>query len=269
MTIVKTVWLFDVDGVITNPSLKKITVPQIIDEIIKRLENSEPVALVTGRSLEWVEERVLDPLEKRILNKNLLSTIFVSGEFGGSKLIYQKGKRQAFVDLNLAVPEKLIKSAKEISQEFSKTMEWDVSKRTMISIEMKDNNSLDQFSMLQLDLVNRLKQLLKSLYLNEEYSVHKDRIATNIMKKKANKAYATNQVLNWLKEKDIRPENFVAFGDSISDLAIGEAIHFTGKPIKFIFVGENADLNEHNFHFPVVVTKNRCEEGTLEFLKNN
>src|SRR3989344_2543991 len=99
---VDTAWIFDVDGVITDPEKKEVTNPQLFDELIKRLKKGEPVALATGRALEWVIKKIVNPLESRIKENNsdisLLDNFYVSGEFGGSHLFYNKGKRELFVN---------------------------------------------------------------------------------------------------------------------------------------------------------------------------
>lgn len=40
---------------ITNPEQKRVTEPRILEEIIKRLKTAEPVALVTGRSIDFTQ----------------------------------------------------------------------------------------------------------------------------------------------------------------------------------------------------------------------
>ena len=42
-------WIFDVDGVITNPIEKRVTLSKIVDELIRRLKKNEPIGLNTGR----------------------------------------------------------------------------------------------------------------------------------------------------------------------------------------------------------------------------
>mgnify|MGYP001619811015 CR=1 FL=1 len=262
-------WLFDVDGVITNSEQKRVTEPRILDEIIKRLQAGEMVALITGRSLKWVEERVLNPLEEKIENKEILDNLFVSGEFGGPNLKYLRGEKVYSVDPNISVPQEIVDSARAISEEFSKTMMWDESKKTMVSIEMKDGIAISDFSGPQSDLVRRLDELLGEKGLKEKYWIHRDLIGTNIMERTANKSLATKQVLTWLRENGIKPENFVAFGDNKSDLEIGNEISLQGLPVQFVFVGGKELLENQKFDFPVIFTNGIYENGTLEYLTSN
>ena len=75
-------FLLDVDGVVTNPVEKKITEPQIFDAIISNLTQGNPVALNTGRSNEWMIDRVIKPLNEKVADKSLLKNFFAVGEKG-------------------------------------------------------------------------------------------------------------------------------------------------------------------------------------------
>lgn len=47
---VDTAYLFDVDGVLTDPVEKRVDREEIFSEIISRLQSGQPVAFNTGRS---------------------------------------------------------------------------------------------------------------------------------------------------------------------------------------------------------------------------
>ena len=266
MKKVKHAWIFDVDGVITNPEEKVVTRPRILEEIIKRLQSGEPVALVTGRSLEWLVRSVLSPLEKRIDDKTLMDRLYVSGEFGGAYIKFPGGQKQSFVDEEIVIPVNIIESAKQIASEFSHSMFFDTTKRTMVSIEMNDNASVREFRQYQRRLIPKLRDVLGGKGLLAVFDIHADRIATNIKHKRANKYFAAKQVANWLKEKSLKPKEFVIFGDAESDLEMGMEIYDQGLKVRFVFVGGQEELKGKEFPFPVIFTKGHCEEGTLEYL---
>lgn len=50
-------FFLDVDGVITDPTEKKVIEPQVFDHIIENLTAGNSIALITGRSNEWMIER--------------------------------------------------------------------------------------------------------------------------------------------------------------------------------------------------------------------
>lgn len=269
MKTTKNAWLFDVDGVITNPEQKRVTEPQILDEIAKRLQRNEPVALITGRNLEWVTDRVASQLETKVTEKKLLDNLFVSGEFGGSFTIYRNGQRNQKVDEEIRVPQDIIEKAREIAAKFSDSMFFDESKKTMVSIEMNDNLSIDQFKSPQKELVEQLNRMLEEEHVQDRFMVHADSIATNIRDKKANKRFAAKQVIGWLVDKGIRPQSFITTGDSSSDLEMAQEIHDKGLPVTFVFVGKETDrrkIGGQNLPFPVTFTQGKYEKGTLEYL---
>lgn len=55
-------WLFDVDGPLSDPIAKRMTEHVLLEELVARLARREPVVLNTGRALPWVIENVLTPL---------------------------------------------------------------------------------------------------------------------------------------------------------------------------------------------------------------
>src|SRR3990167_214820 len=97
---VDTAWIFDIDGVVTNPTKKKVKKLQILDHIAKRLQQGEPVIFNTGRSLPWTIERVND--------KRVLENLFAAGEKGGTWLTFgQDGKIQQHKDGSISIPSSL------------------------------------------------------------------------------------------------------------------------------------------------------------------
>lgn len=262
-------WLFDVDGVITHPEQKKVTEPDILDQIIKRLEAGEPVALVTGRSLEWMVERVVEPLEQKITDKSVLGNFFAVGEKGGAWLSYSADfERVEAIDQSISVPDFLQAEIRGvIRDQFSQSMFFDDTKRTMISTEMKDNVTVSEYEPEQLKLEKILRELLEKYQLSDRFKVDPTRIATDVENKHVGKALGSGKVLEWLESRKIKPQNFITFGDSKSDVPMAEHIHNQGFPVTLVFVGGRKLLEGRTFAFPVVFTANECEKGTLEYLR--
>lgn len=123
-------WLFDVDGVITNPE-EKIANPQILSEIARRLKRSEPVALATGRSIDFMRSRVVWPLRDLIASPTLLRNFLAVGEKGGTWISYNReGKEQENVDFDISIPKELIEKVKNlINEDFADVMFFDETKK--------------------------------------------------------------------------------------------------------------------------------------------
>ena len=258
-------WLFDVDGVLTNPE-EKIANPQILSEIARRLENGDPVALATGRSTDFMRIRVVDPLKELLNNPNQLQNFLAVGEKGGVWMSYSEGKEQENVDPEIYMPQELVKKVKSlIKEEFSDVMFFDETKRTMISTEMNDGADMDKYHERQKALNEKLKEFIKdSQGLELDPSV----IATDIQHKHVGKDLAVRHVLEWLRERGIKLSQVIAFGDSKSDIAMAEEVHRQGLPVKMIFVGKPSDIEGMEKPFPVVMTSKLFDKGTLEFLQN-
>lgn len=267
-------WLFDVDGVITNPEKKRVTEPKILDEIRKRLKAEEPVALVTGRSIDFMQDRVIGPLRDKINDPSLLQNFLAMGEKGGVWITYdESGNPQEHIDSEISVPHDLQDQVKRlIEDEFSDLMFYDETKKTMISTEMKDRVSLQDYHGRQQVLNQKLKELVASHGSSDQMEVDPTTIATDIQNKHVGKDFAARRVLAWLKEKGIKPQNFVAMGDSRSDVPMAREVHDQGFPVTFVFVGKEEDRNHIkslNLPFPVTFTQNKYESGTVEYLTSN
>jgi len=74
--------------------------------------------------------------------------------------------------------------------------------------------------------------------------------------------------LEWLKRRRIEPKQFIAFGDSRSDLEMAEEIQQKGQAVEFVFVGEEGELAGSNHSFSVTFTKNHHEKGVIEYLNS-
>ncbi len=262
----KTAWLFDIDGVITNPETKHVEEKEITDFIVQRLENGDFVALVTGRALSWILDRVTPLIESGIKNPVFLNNFYVSGEFGGTFMVWDNGTEKSEIDRSISIPQEIISEAKKAAEEFSDSNFFDPDKKTMVSIEMKDGMRVEDFAPIQARLADALRSILDKYDQGEKLEVHVDRIATNIRDKNLNKHYSARQVAKWIDSKGIKPEIYRIFGDSASDVEMAEEINSTKTPIEMIFVGEKDQLKGKNFNFPVIFTDAACDKGVLEFI---
>jgi len=259
-------WLFDVDGVITNPLEKSITEPGMIPEIVKRLNAFEPVGIVSGRALPWLIAQVVSLVENQATDKALLENLFVSAEFGGVSVHYKDGQEVKVIDQSVSLPEDLKDRVSGIVRgEFEDVAFIDEEKVTHFSAEMKRGVSMEQFKKRQGELSARLVQAVKDADQTDEIEVHNDRIATNVKNRKLNKHLAIQKILKWLDDRGITPQMFHVFGDSRSDLEMGYELNTRGKKVRFVYVGEE-DLGELPFE---VVQQGNVDKGTLEYLLSN
>jgi hypothetical protein len=268
MKTVDRMLVFDVDGVITNPKKKRVTEPEILDEIIKQLEKSDPAALVTGRAHEWIIDRVIGLIENKAQDRIILDNLFISKEFGGAYSIYENGVRKDFSNEHSTISKDLLNEvSKIVNNNFSDSMFVDPDKKTMISIEMKDNFSIEKFRIFQGEFLKEIRKIIRKYDPDQQLDVHVDIIATNIRNKNSNKRYATKQLLGWLSDKKISPKKYFVFGDTVGDRDIAQELYEGKFPVKFVFVGEKTELGTTKSDFTIIFPQSKYDKGTLEFLK--
>lgn len=266
--IVNIAWIFDIDGVVTNPSEKKVNKPQILVHIASKLKNGEPVAFNTGRSSSWLIEHVINPLLEMIDNRRILDNFIAVGEKGGTWIIFDKdGTIKQHKDASISVPESLQQQVKKlIEANYSESMIYDNSKQTMISTEMNNGLSIEEYKKDQNKLTLQLKKLLQENNFLDKLKIDPTTIAVDVENKHVGKGFAIERILDLFKKKGIKPKQFIAFGDSPSDIAMAEKLHERNLTFTFIFVDDKGHLKGREYPFPIIYTKNRFDKGTLEFL---
>lgn len=265
--VVKFAWVFDVDGVITNIEREVITEPLILDSIIKILEKGQPVALNTGRGIDWVEKTVLNPLKIKTSNLQIFNSLFIVAESGGITTTFnQDGSSDIKIDPSLKMPSDLDQKVRELVQtKYSKSMRYE-DKKTMITTKIKEGYSVDEYQKSQREIAKDLQNLIHSYGLENKFKVALTTIGTDIMHNNAGKDKGIELILNWLLKRGIKPQKFITFGDSESDVPMAQKLHKEGKNVELVYVGNNP--LKKDYPFPIKQTEEKFEKGTLEFLKS-
>lgn len=264
----KTVYIFDVDGVLTNPSLKKIEHKEILNKIAKLLENNL-VALNTGRSLAWILERVINPLIELVEDKDNLENFYAVGEKGGTWLSISKSAQvNEFKDEQISTPLELRNKVRElIESEFADTTFFDNSKETMVSAEMNDGQNPEEgYRAAQNQLITKLKKILEEEGLDKNFKIDPTTIATDIENKIVGKDFGVNRIIAWFKAKNVIIDRIICFGDSKSDIPMAQEIYKMGYAPEFVYVGK--DALENYYPFKVIYAHEKYDRGTLEYLNH-
>lgn len=256
-------WLFDVDGVITNPETRKPD-SEVVSEIRKKLASGQPVAIITGRSFEWLDDTLLRDFEAETEDKSTLDNLFVSTEFGGMHMDYTGGKRNEPREEDQRIPEDVAIEAKKEIEKNRNTVFLDTSKRTTLTAEMNHRTIVDDFKPVGRDLFATFQKILSEKNASD-FVAHLDTIAVNIRHKNANKSYATAQALKWVRVKGMKPESYYVFGDSPSDIEMGEELERENLPFEFVYVGKKKP--DQKVNFPITFTGGNYEKDTAVFLK--
>lgn len=294
---VRQMYIFDVDGPIVEPASETITHPEILSSIIDELNANRPVAFITGRGIDWlmngkvieypqinITSGVVGLIEQQVNDKSILDNFFVSAEFGGCTITYRNGERIVQIQKTTSLPQHLLQTAKQLIQKkYSKTMMVEP-KLTHFTAKIDNKDKLAKqgktfadFKNEQTQLVNELEALLKQEGLSDQLEIHKDRIATNIRDRHINKAFATKEVIKWLREKRIDPQLFVVFADSIGDFEIADALVFDSeirerkRKIKVVYVGSENQIRKIIDSHPQYEIEIRYHDdltqGTADFLQ--
>lgn len=256
-------WLFDVDGVITNPEEKKAN-PEILNKIASFSNRGDLIGFNTGRSLEFVIEEVLKPLEEIIHDKKFLKNIFIVGEKGGDWAFYENEKLEIKTDKSLTPPNSLSdRIRKLIEEKYSATTFFDASKKTMISAEIIKGTDLDKYHEDQKAFENEIRQILKEMAL-QNLIIESGIIATDIQHPKMGKDLGVQRFLDMIKDLH-EPSEFETFGDSPADFEMCKYLVKMGHKAKFIYVGKKEIENGKN----IIKTEAKYDLGILEYLDSN
>lgn len=268
--VVQRGWLFDVDGVLSHLVEKRNTERELLERILAMLEKGEPVALNTGRQVGFAVEKVLKELEGMAKDKSIFQNLLLVAEKGAIQISYDgDGNYKEEIDTSITVPEYIQNEVRElVERDFSDIMFFDVGKKTMVSIEMVDGGDLEEFKKRQAELNGLLMQLMTKYDLNKDYKLDPTRISIDLENRHVGKHLGAKKVLDWLKKQKIKPTEFVAFGDSKSDLGMAEEIHSNGLKVEMVFVGGKELIEGKEFSFPVKTPESNYEKGALEYLKS-
>jgi hydroxymethylpyrimidine pyrophosphatase-like HAD family hydrolase len=275
-TEVEDVYMYDVDGVLTDPN-EKLFDREVMEHIAQRLNKGLPVILNTGRSVSWVQSVIVARLHyaHNVVDKKAWQNLFIIGEKGGTWLGFNEDGYMPPVpsrDGSIAIPDEIQQLAKDlVEDEFSDTMFYDPTKLTMISVEQRDGftetDHNERFVPAQKQFAERLRELITETGLGEEFRVDATTIATDIEHIVVGKDFAAQRAVAWLKQRRIKAKKIVTFGDSRSDFAMAEKLHELGINVEHVHVGNPNNVPE-NPEYPVTVTSGKFNLGTREFLQS-
>lgn len=256
-------WIFDVDGVLVDP-VTKTADTDVLPFLVKILEKGDFLALNTGRSLSWTEEKILSPLLDLATNHELFKNIFVVCEMGNVLVTFENnGWNKKLLDNPL--PEDLQEKMRTLAEEYKESVFYDASKETMISIEMRDGYDIKKFEGIVKDLYEKVEEILRTSYHSMELRVDATQIALDVQYEDAGKQLGAERIEDFMLERAIKPEEIYTFGDSPSDTQMAEGLQDKYK-VTFVYVGDKTKLNTDNLTCEMVYPGEKFTKGTLEFL---
>jgi hypothetical protein len=270
------VLMFDVDGPLSDPVEKRIIYDELVTSLSDRLAANEPVFLNTGRSTEWIMERVTPRIREQLQDISSLRNLVIIGEKGGTWVTFnEQGEAHHGKSAAISIPEAVNEAAKKlVTEKYSDCMFFDATKQTMMSIEMHEGYDLQMFKDRQRELVEDLNALLAETGIDNTYKVDATTIATDVESPYAGKALGADRSLQWLRDSNIKTGQFVAFGDSISDLEMADELQRKGLPVQFVYVGDPEKLEEAKAARKIkdeniIINVGGFSQGTLDYLQRS
>ena len=270
-TLVDSMLVFDIDGVLTDPRTTKFN-KTLLERISADLQKGVPVALNTGRQTQWVFEKLLPHLQGRVSAQDLDHLLLVA-EKGGVRVEFDTKSAEPRVveDREVALPDqymtelsKFLEVAADDNTLFDHYVRWDTGKRTVASFEKLPEVSMEEFERVRGRLYEHIELFLEQHGLSE-FHIDESITATDVEHQKAGKHKGAEQILNWLKKRGERIGQFYSFGDTPSDETMAAVFAQHAKSI-FVYVGIKAlPENQHSQHERVVM-RGRFDADAAEYL---
>lgn len=289
--------VLDVDGVVTDPVEKKMT-DEFRDKNLTHMENllasGNVVTLNTGRSNEWMIERVINLLKDKLQDKSVLGNFFAVGEKGLTWVSFdskgdmiqgvfdREGKPVEGFDLSVFLDPETVEhfqaleqKAKElIDSEYYHSTFFDGTKKAMVSTEMQDGFDHKQYSAEQREFTMQLHKIIDDLGLTGKFKVDPTTIATDIQVPEAGKHLGAKRIIDWLTLKGIKPKHYIAVGDSSSDLEMADELKTQGKSYEFVYVQPDKPLPDNvlkdengQARYNITTTNGKYQQGLNELFE--
>lgn len=259
-------FVFDIDGVLTNPITKKVD-DQALFAQLNQLAKTMPILLNTGRSAQWVVDKIIPHLNLEHSHANF----FVACEMGAVSLSLD-GRGQPNIIINPEVssqkiPPQLYDSITDmVAQNYDSSMFVDTTKQVIMTVEMQDNYPLEKYEIDKEELKNSIEIILKHYHPSLHIRPSSSTIAIDIKPIQLTKGYGAKVIHAWLDQQkiDLTNTEIICFGDSLSDIEMADYFAESKIKTKFVYVGtENLDLTKS---YPLIKTDHSHSSGTHEYL---
>jgi hydroxymethylpyrimidine pyrophosphatase-like HAD family hydrolase len=259
------IYVFDLDGVITDPKNSEVNTTAV-DHLHGLLKKGELVAINTGRSYAWVQDNLLQYLAADKASP-VLDHLFIACEKGGESLQWRTDDFQLQTS-RFALPPETYNLSKKIFQQISHnltTMFWDDTKRTMATIEKRPQADLETFKAEQQLLTAKLQQSVA----HKQVKVDSTTIATDIESPLAGKQAGAELIYEWATiQHGVSRAQFICFGDSRSDYSMATYFAAQGANTTFVFVGDKHETFPDTQNITITYPNAKYALGTIEYLNS-
>jgi hypothetical protein len=248
--------LLDVDGPVASPSTRSAAAPLLAD-LRRLLAAGVPVVLNTGRSVQFVDERVLRPLAAGGLPDD--ARLHAVCEKGGVwTTAGPDGAEEVHVDAELAVPEVCHAVLAElVGNGYGDAMFVDTTKQTMATVEARTDVPAAFYAERQRafdgDLADRLSAAGLGVQLpgrsmpdadgRTPWRIDPSVIATDVESVRSGKALGACRAVDLLRADGPLPAAWHTVGDSRSDYGMADQLHALGVEVTHVDVGPQPPLD--------------------------
>jgi hypothetical protein len=247
--------LLDVDGPVSSPDTRTVARP-LLDDLRVLLTAGIPVVLNTGRSVDFVAEKILGPLTSAGLPR--AARLHAICEKGGVwTSAGSDGVGETRVDPELRVPDVCRDLLEALVRDtYGDAMFVDRTKKVMATVEARTDVPYEHFQARQqafdADLLAGLRATGLGVRVGDEsfpdtqgrtpWRIDPSVIATDIESDDSGKALGARRALTLLADDGPLPRTWHTVGDSRSDYAMADQLHDLGYAVTHVDVGPQPAL---------------------------
>lgn len=241
--------LLDVDGPVASPVTREVK-PDIIADLVALATGGIPVIFNTGRSDTFIREQVMEPMIAAGMPSGTI--IHAICEKGAVWFSYTAaGAGPIHVDHELAVPKAYGDDVRRlVAEDYSAHMFFDETKRAMVSVEqhidvpsadyLAEQELFDAEAMGLMERhglgVVRLDHHAPNSDDAVDYRVDPTIISTDIESVRLGKDLGASRAVELLAAQGITPQEWRTVGDSRTDYAMADWLHYNDHSVKHVDV---------------------------------
>ena len=241
--------LLDVDGPVASPVTRDVQ-PGIIADLLALAGAGVPVIFNTGRSDAFIREQVMEPMIAAGMPSG--TVIHAICEKGAVWFSYtSEGPGPVHVDRELAIPQSFGDDVRRlVAEDYSAHMFYDETKRAMVSVEQHiavantdyraeqelfDADAMDLMVRHGLGVV-RLDHHVPDSDDQVDFRVDPTIISTDIESVRLGKDLGASRAVEFLAAQGITPQAWRTVGDSRTDYAMADWLHYNDHAVKHVDV---------------------------------
>ncbi len=223
--------LLDVDGPLSSTRTRTMRVPTLAPDLTALAQAGCPVVFNTGRSADFLAERIIPELVAQGLRAN--DPVWGVGEKGATWFSLEEREGEVVVgevrtDPAVTPAPALIAAGREIADRHADVVFFDETKRSMISLEQHVDVPSEVFLARRPQIEQDAAALLRRFGAADEMSVYPTFISVDVEHVDGGKALGARRALELIAERMPVPHRWFTAGDSGQDYDMARQLHELG-----------------------------------------